>query len=287
MIDRPKFSELIYRKDRDIPIKYDTVQLKMDGIWGCLVIKKGQWKIYSRTGNVKRKGKIADKKVDVVLLGEFMFGSHWAHMRGLDGEFYIFDCLRYKGKDIKDRELSHRLVVSDFAWNELKSELEWLDILQNYDLEDWPHLWDEEIQAQGYEGLVFKDSSSSYADKDAWARMKAIVEIEYICHGFRPADEGTRYEGQVGAVIGTLHDKEVYVTCGGLTDDMRREFTDNPEPYMGQVFKAKGNTWYPSGSLRHPKFLHWRADKEPIECTYDQIPLDIRESRDKWKSVSG
>ena len=60
MIDRPKFSELIYRKDRDIPIKYDTVQLKMDGIWGCLVIKKGQWKIYSRTGNVKRNGKLAD-----------------------------------------------------------------------------------------------------------------------------------------------------------------------------------------------------------------------------------
>ena len=277
MIDRPKFKELIYRKDREIPIQYDIVQLKMDGIWGCLVIKNGQWKIYSRTGNVKRKGKIADKKADVILLGEFMFGSHWAHMRKLDGEFYIFDCLRYKGKDTKDKDLSERLVIADFAWQELKTDLEWLDILQNYEQDDWSHMWDHEILEEGYEGLVFKDSTSKYGDKDAWARMKAVVEIEYICHAFRPADEGTRYEGQVGAVIGTLHDKEVYVTCGGLTDEMRLEFTHNPDPYIGQVFKAKGNTWYPSGSLRHPKFLHWRADKEPIECTYDQIPASHRD----------
>jgi hypothetical protein len=46
---------------------------------------------------------------------------------------------------------------------------------------------------------------------------------------FRPADEGTRYEGQVGAVIGTLADKDVYVTCGGLTDAQRRLFTENPK----------------------------------------------------------
>ena len=152
MIDRPKFKELIYRKDREIPIQYDIVQLKMDGIWGCLVIKNGQWKIYSRTGNVKRKGKIADKKADVILLGEFMFGSHWAHMRKLDGEFYIFDCLRYKGKDTKDKDLSERLVIADFAWQELKTDLEWLDILQNYEQDDWSHMWDHEILEEGYEG---------------------------------------------------------------------------------------------------------------------------------------
>ena len=146
------------------------------------------WKIYSRTGNVKRKGKIADKKADVILLGEFMFGSHWAHMRKLDGEFYIFDCLRYKGKDTKDKDLSERLVIADFAWQELKTDLEWLDILQNYEQDDWSHMWDHEILEEGYEGLVFKDSTSKYGDKDAWARMKAVVEIEYICQAFITAD---------------------------------------------------------------------------------------------------
>ena len=58
---------------------------------------------------------------------------------------------------------------------------------------------------------------------------------------------------------------------------MRREFTDHPERYVGQVFTAKGNGWYPSGSIRHPKFKVWRDDKEFDECTYDQIPEIIRE----------
>ena len=127
-----------------------------------------------------------------------------------------------------------------------------------------------------YEGLVFKDSKSKYSDKNAWARMKDTVEIEYICHGFRDADEGTKYEGQVGAVIGTLTDCDVFVTCGGLTDQERKDYTKNADTYIGKVFTAKGNAWYPSGSIRHPKFKEWRNDKEPKECTYSQIPEILR-----------
>ncbi len=56
-------------------------------------------------------------------------------------------------------------------------------------------LWDEYVQQYGYEGLVFKDSASKYYDEKAWARMKAVVEMDYICTGFRNADEGTKYEG--------------------------------------------------------------------------------------------
>ena len=38
MIDRPKFNELIKKDiDKDGPENYDLVQLKMDGIWGCMV----------------------------------------------------------------------------------------------------------------------------------------------------------------------------------------------------------------------------------------------------------
>jgi ATP-dependent DNA ligase len=77
-------------------------------------------------------------------------------------------------------------------------------------------------------------------------------------------------------VIGTLADKEVFVTCGGLTDADRLEYTKNADNYIGKVFTAKGNAWYPSGSIRHPKFKTWRADKQPEECTYDQIPETLR-----------
>ena len=109
-----------------------------------------------------------------------------------------------------------------------------------------------------------------------WCSMKATVEIDYICHDFRPADEGTKYEGQVGAVIGTLFDKEVFVTCSGLTDAQRELFTKDPKAQIGKVFTAKGNGWYPSGSIRHPKFKLWRSDKTPEECLFSQIPEEYR-----------
>ena len=58
-----------------------------------------------------------------------------------------------------------------------------------------------------YEGLVFKSSYSKFDDKNAWARMKKEIEMDYICVGFEPADDSSKYKGQVGAVKGTLIDK--------------------------------------------------------------------------------
>jgi ATP-dependent DNA ligase len=161
-------------------------------------------------------------------------------------------------------------------YHRLTGELKFLRRLKTYKTEEWKYLWDTYIQEYGYEGLVFKDSTSKYHDKNAWARMKAIVEMDYICTGFRNADEGTKYEGMVGSVLGTLIDKEVYITCGGITEKERKIFTENPELFVGQVFTAKGNNWYPSGAIRHPQFQRWRNDKEPEDCTYEQIPEGVR-----------
>ena len=106
--------------------------------------------------------------------------------------------------------------------------------------------------------------------------MKKEIEMDYICVGFEPADDKSKYKGLVGAVKGTLIDKDVIVECGGLTDEQRQEYTTNAEKYKGRIFTAKGNDWYPSGSIRHPKFRRWRDSKTHYECSYDQVPYSIR-----------
>jgi len=272
--DRPKFSE--YKRNDSIPEEYDIVQLKMDGIWGCMVVGEGQWTLYSRTGKVKAEGEIENPNIDCVLLGEYMHGSHWGHKMGVDGEYFVFDCIEIHGQDLKDNPLADRLDIARDQVSMLKTQLDFINDLETYEATEDNILWDNYVKAQSYEGLVYKNSSSKYFDKNAWARVKGVVEVEYICRDFRPADEGTKYEGQVGAVIGTLADKEVLVTCGGLSDADRLEYTENGDDYIGKVFTAKGNAWYPSGSIRHPKFKEWRDDKQPIDCTYDQIPESLR-----------
>ena len=275
-IDRPKFRELSFGEHREIPEQYDTVQLKMDGIWGCMKIGHGQWGIYSRTGKLKADGVLEDDTLHGVLLGEFMFGSHWGHKMGKNRNFYIFDCVEMNSVDVTDMTLSSRLTFAGEMFHRLKGELDFIRKLDVYETHEWKRLWEEYIQEYGYEGLVFKDSSSKYNDKNAWARMKAVVEMDYICSGFREADKGTKYEGMVGSILGTLIDKDVYVTVGGITEEQREMFTKMPEMYVGQVFTAKGNNWYPSGAIRHPQFIRWRNDKEPEECSYEQIPEGIR-----------
>jgi len=272
--DRPKFSE--YKRNDSIPEEYDIVQLKMDGIWGCMVVGEGQWTLYSRTGKVKAEGEIENPNIDCVLLGEYMHGSHWGHKMGVDGEYFVFDCIEIHGQDLKDNPLADRLDIARDQVSMLKTQLDFINDVETYEAKEDNILWDNYVKAQSYEGLVYKNSSSKYFDKNAWARVKGVVEVEYICRDFRPADEGTKYEGQVGAVIGTLADKEVLVSCGGLSDADRLEYTENGDDYIGKVFTAKGNSWYPSGSIRHPKFKEWRDDKKPIDCTYDQIPESLR-----------
>jgi len=209
---------------------------------------------------------------DCVILGEYMKGSHWGHKMGYDGMFFAFDCLRHNGIDLDHLPLRDRLQalqdvdLPDFC-----------EILEMWSADMWDTIWFNEVIEQHYEGLVFKQSTANYAEPKAWSRLKNTVEVEYMCIGMEPADPESKYAGLAGAVIGSLVDKPLAVKCGGLSEDMRDEFTNYPERYVGQVFTAKGNGWYPSGTIRHPKFKCWRDDKEVDECTYDQIPELIRE----------
>ena len=120
MIDRPKFKEMTYGDvrfyDKNYPHHvekygfYDSVELKMDGIWGCMTLYQGEYTITSRTGKVKMHqhySMYGDQ--DDIILGEYMKGSHWGHKMGYDGMFFAFDCLRRNGADISHLPLTDRL----------------------------------------------------------------------------------------------------------------------------------------------------------------------------------
>ena len=286
-IDRPKFREIRYSEGMDIPERYDRVEVKMDGIWGCLIIEKGYYRMYSRTGKIKAAGELPlgtsnewDDKHKHILLGEYMHGSAWGHRKGIDKDFFVFDCLMYGSNDISDKSgvIRNRYARKLRRWLSDKG-MKWIRRVYEYKSHQWEPLWKNKVMIDGYEGIVFKDSSASYGDKGAWMRMKAEIEIDYICKGFGDADEKSKYAGMVGSVIGTLYDKECEVKCSGLSEKDRQHYTDRATDYMGRVFTAKGNGYYPSGAVRHPKLVRWRDDKPMEECTYDQIPREIREGK--------
>lgn len=286
-IDRPKFRELHLSEINIEELEaegYDMVQLKMDGIWGTMSMSNGEYTIHSRTGKLKAKNSLRDWECaaaydskETILLGEYMKGSHWGHKMGIDGNFYAFDCIKHDGKDLKNKPYALRLSIMESILH--TTTLGFVYPLQTYPSHRWKSIWDKEVCELAYEGLVFKKINAPYNESKAWARLKSVVEIDYICLAMGDADEESKYAGKVGSVIGSLADKICAVKCGGLSEELRDEFTAHPERYVGQVFTAKGNGWYPSGSIRHPKFLRWRDDKDVDDCLYAQIPEIIRESK--------
>jgi ATP-dependent DNA ligase len=282
-IDRPKYLEVAVT-DHYVDYYhlkqqgYDTVELKMDGIWGCMHISDGKYTIYSRTGKVKQEGDIIHSN-EYILLGEFMKGSHWGHKMGFDGHFFAFDCLKNRKElhklQLKTRRKHMQKVLTDLVV--MNGNHGWIRPLMNYPITEAYYLWRDQVMRKGYEGLVAKKSNSFYGDVDAWARIKKTTEIDYMCIGFEPADKDSKYAGQVGAVTGSLVDKPCKVQCSGLSDKQRLLFTADPDTYLGRVFTATGHGWFPSGSVRHPKFSKWRDDKGMLECTYDQLPECERE----------
>ena len=294
MIDRPKFKEIAYTKSKRKGIEiiipemkdkgriedvYDTVELKMDGIWGVYICDiDGNWTITSRTGKIKKEGRRVehhDGLNGATIIGEFMHGSHWANERGLDGNFYAYDMLCSKeygdmrGRNFVDRrrELKrtfHHKIMPDF-----------MHLNHSNPAADWESLWKGYVEEQDYEGLVFKKDNETFKDS-TWARMKHKAEIDYICMGFANGGEDTRYKDTVGTILGGLVNDEggweIVCKVGGLTDIQRNFFRDNTDYFIGKVFTAHGYCFYPSGAIRHPKFKVFRKDKDSEECTFEQIP---------------
>lgn len=159
--------------------------------------------------------------------------------------------------------------------------------------EDFHH----EIIARGGEGTMWKNINAKYREgakpANTWYKWKKQDTADVVIVGFTDAKEG-KYLGLIGAVryaeyltegeIQSLGIKKAHTAhqykdgidyylietgqCSGMTDAMRHDFTANQSTYLNQVIEVEYMERTKKGALRHPRFLHMRADKAPEECLY-------------------
>ena len=168
--------------------------------------------------------------------------------------------------------------------------------------------WMSNLATVGFDGVVAKRADEPYhsGDRNGMVKVKRLRTADCVVGGFRYASKG----GVVGSLLLGLHDKDGKLNHVGFTSsfkaDERAELLKTLKPHIAEEKQGKdagfsGNApggpsrwstersteWVPlqnklvcevqydhfsGGRFRHGcKFLRWRPDKAPEQCTYDQV----------------
>jgi len=150
---------------------------------------------------------------------------------------------------------------------------------------------------QGGEGVIAKELSSVYkpGERKGMVKIKRVRTADVVVVGWRPGKE----KGTVGALILGAYDGDKLRVVGhtsGLTAKRKRELVAELAPYeTGDRGSGDPSRWTGSRDLewvdlrpelvieitfdhvsadriRHgAKLVRWRDDKDPRECTFDQL----------------
>lgn len=132
------------------------------------------------------------------------------------------------------------------------------------------------------EGAMFKNPDGLYDKKKSfgWMKMKAEETEDLRVVGAFPGEPGTKYENCLGGLIVDRAGVQVRVG-GGFTDPERQKIwklweadkaldayadaVPGPQPVfalLGRLIEVEFHEVTPDGSLRHPRFVRFRDDKD-------------------------
>lgn len=123
----------------------------------------------------------------------------------------------------------------------------------------------EKATGAGHEGLMVKRFNHKWVPTRTvdWMKLKPSDEKDGRIVGFNPGTVGTEFEGLVGSVQIDFEDGSTCNTSG-FTLELRQEFTDYPEKYLGKVAEIHYMQRDAQGGYRHPSLYRIHPDKETL-----------------------
>ena len=215
--------------------------------------------------------------------------------------YLVFDLLvDEKAHSLIERPLSER-------WSKLGKFFEGIRQMSirrspaTSDLEE-AQRWMAELSGSGFDGVVAKRLDMPYmsGERTGMVKIKNIRSADCVVGGFRYASKG----GGIGSLLLGLYDDEGKLNHVGFTSSFNSEMRVKLKPIIENLKGGSGFTgnapggpsrwstersgeWEPlkpklvcevtydhfsGGRFRHgTKFLRWRPDKDPKQCTYEQL----------------
>ena len=131
----------------------------------------------------------------------------------------------------------------------------------------------KELDTWEYWVIEKQDENGVWIEQEKVCPYKAIRSPEYrtlpisryYFYGWNTAIKVGAYDSQ-GELI------ELGTVSSGLTDDMKRDMTENPQNYLNKVVSLDCMSIdKKEHTLRHPVLKSWRADKDARDCIIDEI----------------
>lgn len=207
--------------------------------------------------------------------------------------YVVFDCLFYKGKDLRGDPLEQRRQFM------LRALEEWgnpfaspSEAVRGFKAQQSKRKFYDRIVERGGEGVILKAIHSPYSERSAWVKVKKQATADVVIMGFIPAKEMskksngevsmTKYAkaGLIGAIQcgqfpsgydkkrGLLAGLVEVATVSGIDDALREAMTTGPGRFIGKVIEIEHNGREPTGRFRHPRFNRFRDDKRAKDCVY-------------------
>jgi ATP-dependent DNA ligase len=183
--------------------------------------------------------------------------------------FMVFDLPWFEGHPMFDVPFHERRAVLE-AWFKDNGPFRYLfltpQVMKN------KKAFRDKVWAEGKEGIMLKRLDGLYEPgnkpKDNWIKIKAKKTDEFVVMDFIPG-EG-KYDGLIGAIVFGQYDPKGQLVkvsqASGMTDEERKKISKNPRGHVGRVVEIEFQERTKDGSLRHPRFLRWREDKNAKEC---------------------
>jgi ATP-dependent DNA ligase len=225
--------------------------------------------------------------------------------------FVAFDILQVQGQPLLDEPFLHRRKVLEEVFKSIQSPLHMTVLTHDVDeASDWFDLF----EGAGLDGIIAKGHHLGYQpDVRAMLKIKHHRSADCVVAGFRRHKND---QSAVGALLLGLYDEQGvlhYVgSTSSFTSEVRREMAKILEPLIvasdhpwltedekvrkpGAISRWSGQRDRTFVALdpvlvcevrydqlevnrfRHTTtFLHWRPDRDPETCTYDQLDLPVR-----------
>lgn len=200
---------------------------------------------------------------------ELQRGSGWV-------TFKAFDCLFYKGKDIRNLKFYERRVHLAMVLNDIyqavPSASMFVQLSEIHSGVGYEQAF-ERITKAGGEGCVLKRTDSTYGEKHSWLKVKKEEFLDAFVTGWEKGQG--RNSDVAGFLYFSVYDEDGNVKeiarVGGLSDDIRRDVTENYLAWEGRVAELKAQQVTNHMRLRHPRINRWRDDKDQKECKFSQL----------------